>query len=350
MKSVYFDESGQTGVNLFDRDQPFFTIGSTDIEPGEAAEIIAACFPRHTGDELKSKRLFKQPSNQPGLIAFAREIGKRPNSFCGSQIDKRFAIVGKMVDNIVEPLLHSRGYDFYADGYARRFANTMTAVFADIADQASVDALLEAYNVFARKPAAETLKQLQAAFDGLRGIPEKARDYIRLMETGAKHFDELNDLPSFKDTNDIHVTAVLQCVDFWQDRIAEPFDIVHDESIHFFEREDRWLRMIDRTITPSEIVFGAKTLKLPLPVRSVSSERSHDCASLQLCDLVAGFLSRASNRNPDLQRFFREAFHAGLCELTVFPLGPDKDFVTGPPRSSTGPDALDRMIEAMQKR
>ncbi|MBB3979586.1 hypothetical protein GGQ64_004830 [Rhizobium azooxidifex] len=143
MKAVYFDESGQTGANLFDRDQPFFTIGSTDIEAGEAADIIATCFPRHAGDELKSKRLFKQPRSRPGLIEFAREIGKRPNSFCGSQIDKRFAIVGKMVDNIVEPLLHSRGYDFYTDGYARRFANTMMAVFADIEDQTSVDMLLQ---------------------------------------------------------------------------------------------------------------------------------------------------------------------------------------------------------------
>ncbi|MBB3979585.1 hypothetical protein GGQ64_004829 [Rhizobium azooxidifex] len=170
------------------------------------------------------------------------------------------------------------------------------------------------------------------------------------MEAGAIEFDELNDLPSFRDTNDIHVTAVLQCVDFWQDMIAEPFDIVHDESIHFFEREDRWLRMIDKTIAPSEILFGTKTLNLPLPVRSVSSARSHECASLQLCNLVAGFLSRASNRDPDFRRFFRAAFDAGLCELTVFPLGPDRDFVTGPPSSAKGPDALDRMIEAMRSR
>lgn len=78
MKTVYFDESGQTGTNLFDRDQPFFTIGSTDTEPGEAADIIAACFPRHAGDELKSKRLFKQPRSHLCLIEFAKEIAKRP--------------------------------------------------------------------------------------------------------------------------------------------------------------------------------------------------------------------------------------------------------------------------------
>lgn len=72
MKTVYFDESGQTGTNLFDRDQPFFTIGSTDTEPGEAADIIAACFPRHAGDELKSKRFSSSPEATSALSSSRR--------------------------------------------------------------------------------------------------------------------------------------------------------------------------------------------------------------------------------------------------------------------------------------
>ena len=41
MERIFFDESGQTGTNMFDPEQPYFVLGSTNIPEPEAAEIIA---------------------------------------------------------------------------------------------------------------------------------------------------------------------------------------------------------------------------------------------------------------------------------------------------------------------
>ena len=57
---IYFDESGNTGTELLDPQQPYFTTGSTDIPEDEAAAIIRRCFRQHKGAELKSKDIFKR--------------------------------------------------------------------------------------------------------------------------------------------------------------------------------------------------------------------------------------------------------------------------------------------------
>ena len=52
-KTLYFDESGFTGYNLLDPNQPVFTIASSDLGDQEAADILRAAFPRYQGHEYK---------------------------------------------------------------------------------------------------------------------------------------------------------------------------------------------------------------------------------------------------------------------------------------------------------
>lgn len=68
-----------------------------------------------------------------------------------------------MVDNLVEPLLHARGYDFYAGGYAASFANSAYFVFANLLDRSVTEGLMSSYNAFAREPDTAKLSALLAA-------------------------------------------------------------------------------------------------------------------------------------------------------------------------------------------
>lgn len=40
MTTIYIDESGYTGSDLYNLDQPYFTIASSLIDDDEAAEIL----------------------------------------------------------------------------------------------------------------------------------------------------------------------------------------------------------------------------------------------------------------------------------------------------------------------
>ena len=100
--TIYLDESGFTGEDLYNPDQRFFTIASTIVGEGEAREILARCFPRYQGDEYKFTNIWKRERSREGLRALAAEIPKFEDRAFVWIIDKRFCLLTKMVDYLVE--------------------------------------------------------------------------------------------------------------------------------------------------------------------------------------------------------------------------------------------------------
>lgn len=352
MQRVYFDESGQTGTHLLDAEQPWFVLASTDVGEAEAAEILGRCFPGRQGKELKSRSILKGARGRRQYLEFAREVGKDPDRFCAAKIDKRFSVVGKMVDNLVEPPLHAQGYDFYADDYARKFANSAFYVFSHLLDPAVAEGLLVAYNDFAREPNSARLAALQAALkQARRDAPYGSEVTLDLMSEGADAFDRLHDLANFRDTNELHVTAAVSCMGHWRSRHRGPFEVVHDESVHFFSHSVGWEMMTNPEVEPASFEMGGKALDLPIPVTATVSARSHECAPVQLCDLLAGLISRSGpGASREIREFASETARAGLGGVSIFPITAGNEFAGGPPRRAAGPDVVDRIIKAVRRR
>lgn len=63
-KTLYFDESGYTGYNLLDPNQPVFAIASTDIEPAIAGTILRESFPDYQGEEFKFTNIWGSKSRR----------------------------------------------------------------------------------------------------------------------------------------------------------------------------------------------------------------------------------------------------------------------------------------------
>ncbi len=80
-KTIYFDESGNTGSNLLDPQQKFFSVGSTDLAEDESNTILQKHFQKHVGKDIKFKKLFRDRSNYDDLIAFADTVGQQPARF-----------------------------------------------------------------------------------------------------------------------------------------------------------------------------------------------------------------------------------------------------------------------------
>ncbi|OYV40618.1 MAG: hypothetical protein B7Z80_04015 [Rhodospirillales bacterium 20-64-7] len=347
---VYFDESGQTGTHLLDASQPLFTLGSTNVPEAEAAAIIARCFPRQQGDELKSRNLLRRPQGRQGYLEFAREVARTPERFIAAKIDKRFTVVSKMVDNLIEPLFSARGYDFYANDWAKRFANSASFVFDNILDRAAADGLMGLYNDFARRPNAVTFAPLRSALEAaLKHAPTGAEITLGLMAKGAELFNELQGYGAIEDSNDVHVTGVVQCMAHWQGLSPGPFKVVHDESKHFFKRSRRWEMITNPAAAAQVFAIGDRTLTLPILVKETVGARSQENASLQLCDLVAGFVARgsASGKSDEDREFISQAITVGMGELKIFPVAAGSEFTEGPPERATGPDVVDRIMRAV---
>lgn len=123
MRTIYLDESGYTGGDLLNPDQRFFVVASSVIEDAEADAFLRRSFPRYRGDEFKFSNIWRRQSLRGALRGFAGELPALADRLFLYVIDKRFCLLTKMLDYLIEPTLADR-FDFYRDGYAQRFMNS----------------------------------------------------------------------------------------------------------------------------------------------------------------------------------------------------------------------------------
>jgi len=81
--TLFLDESGYTGSDLINRDQPFFTLASTSISEPDARLLLTSCFgPR--SQEVKFAKFARSAGGQAKIIEFLRALELRDD---GAMID-----------------------------------------------------------------------------------------------------------------------------------------------------------------------------------------------------------------------------------------------------------------------
>jgi hypothetical protein len=122
MTNLFCDESGFTGQDLLNQDQPYFSYSSVLIDPLEADEIVAqvkADFP--LGKELKGSRML---SNSPGRKAAAFIFDKLAHRSITVVADKRFALAGKLYEYIFDPVVEGNSA-LYNVGFHKCLTNLL---------------------------------------------------------------------------------------------------------------------------------------------------------------------------------------------------------------------------------
>lgn len=353
MTTIYIDESGYTGGDLYNADQPHFVVASSLIGDDEAADILRRAFPRYRGPEFKFSNIWRRRVHRDGLLAFAREIPAISDRLFLYGIDKRFSLIVKMFDYLVEPSFRAGGFDYYGGGYARRYMNLVHRDILRFGSQKLYDDSARLWDEFARRPSPETMAALRVHLDQTAARwPHPISTIFGMLAEGSRRFESSNpSLETFEDSSEIYLTSVLSTVTYWRQQRDEDFDLRHDESSNFLRRRDMWdaLLRVDYASPPLEQANGS-TVTFPLRVRSTSAVRSHDSRAVQLCDLVAGLGAKAA---PGLDGRSRDPFLvdlvlAGAGELTVGGVRPHDDYADeGIPRAS-GPDVLDHVVDLLE--
>lgn len=240
-KTLYFDESGFTGADLLNKEQPIFCVASSDLDDVTADQILKFAFPRYQGPEVKFGNVWSRWSNKNGLLKFGEKIGQYRENFFAFWIDKRFCTFTKFVDFLIEPVLHDAGFDFYANGYAPTFVNRVKFGLDNFCDPSLYDSTLKHYDRFARSPTLENLDVLRSAISIVAtSAPEKIRDYYELAKDGADRLARVGIEHFPVSSNDVQLTTVLASVGYWRHLSEEDFTIVHDESSNFFDQGALW--------------------------------------------------------------------------------------------------------------
>lgn len=122
---VAADESGSTGENLIDP-QGVIAHATVCIDDESAAPLLEEL--RSRAGSLQAPEVkFAQFARERGLIALSNFLA--PDGYMDDRVnisvgDKRFIIVSKMIDLLVEEEARERGVDMYSDLSAREMART----------------------------------------------------------------------------------------------------------------------------------------------------------------------------------------------------------------------------------
>ena len=352
--TLYFDESGYTGYNLLDRNQPVFSIASTSIRSERAAEILRSSFPRYQGQEYHFTNIWRS-RNREGLRTFCSYLPELSEAAYCYAIIKRFAVLTKIVDFLVEPFMTSSGYDFYDEGFCWRYANYIYFGLTRVAPDGTLDSVLNAYQDFSRDPTAASLSILQRRLHTLAGDADSpAKEFLEQMALGADIFERFHALEEFRSSNNLHTTTMLAVVGHWRQNYTEDFSIVHDASSIFLRDRATWEAVTSEGVPHQNLRIGdGSSVEYPLRVIKTRSVDSRDCHSVQFCDILAGLTARHFDLDlPQEDRVFMDdLIDDGLGSISANRISPGFDFpLRIPPKQLVGPDVIDQMSAILRDR
>mgnify|MGYP000557229709 CR=1 FL=1 len=348
MTAIFFDESGYTGRNLLDPVQPLFVIASCRISEVEAAAILNDAFPRFKGAELKFSDVWRR--NRRGVIAICKALGDRAKDVFVWQVDKKFCVLLKMIDFLIEPVAYDAGFDFYKNAYAFKYANYIYIGLALIGSPELYDATVRAYLAFAREPSDPALERLRFQLELFASsAPEEIRFFFSTALVGMQLFHKHSNIATFDDTLEIYLTSMLASVAYWAERATDELDLFHDQSSSFFARKEMWDALMSKEVKEQwHPVANGPPVKFPLPVRSTTSLNSKASAGVQVCDLIAGLSAKIHTRPEEERETIDAILQTGFAEVTVNGLKPGTTFPEGGPERRDGPDPVDLMTQILR--
>jgi hypothetical protein len=348
VKILYFDESGFTGYNLLDPLQPIFAIASADVTEERASEILANCFPKYQGDEFKFTNIWNT-NNRTGLLKFAEYLKPLQDHAFSYMIDKRFAVLTKIVDFLIEPYITKAGYDFYDEGFCWKYCNYIYFGLTQFAPPELYESLINVYQTFSRNPTEENLARLHWRLRIMAAsTDEHVKIFFEQMELGARLFHELHDINTFKGSDELQLTTMVAVISHWRGRYKEDFAVVHDASSNFLRGKTFWDKLTNNNVPKQLHRNGDGTLtEFPLRVVSTTSVDSKSNTAIQFCDVLAGLTTRHFSPLTDGadRDFMNDVLAAGLDHLVYNGIRPQTTFpVRTPPKPLTGPDIVDQMV------
>lgn len=288
MKLVAFDESGNTGPDLFNEDQPVFVLTSTDLTIPEAQKLLDLVHTQQAS-EAKFTGLRKSVAGRKRILRFLDEAKCCQERIVTTFYHKPYMVVTKVVDILVENMACRDGIDLYKNGVniatanlhyycmpvfcgkerSRQFLDAFVAMIRQ-QDQPSIDRFFftawQLYSSSIDKKYAASLGPILASESIIQDILE---------DNVAATLDPA--IPSF----------FLHCA-HWGDSSGEHFDALHDKSRTLFQEREVFELAMSKDIPHAVIGYDRRKHGFPLKVNSFSFADSKKDLRLQVADLIAG--------------------------------------------------------------
>jgi len=352
LNTIFLDECGYTGKNLLDTEQPVFTLASLTLPESDCKELKNNFFSNVKSTELKYSSLSRRPKHKRMILEFLKELSGKPDLIKFSFADKKFVLVAKMVEMLVEPACYEDGIDLYDQGANIGLANLLFYTLPVFGGVDFFNALLKNFQEMMRL---RTKESYQTFFEPIL-LQEYSSNLNELLNFfRGSHVKYGYELLETKDHLDIAVSLTLNLISLWQQDLNDGIVLVHDDSSAMARERKIWDAIVDPNLPSIEVGYDRRKAQFPIGVIKTCPEDSKNWAGLQLADILAGaftrcvrWLSEGENVDDEFGRSLTEIVgEAFLC----FPLAPEKKF-TPDQLGTTGSNAfspLDHLVSIFMK-
>ncbi|KTC18552.1 hypothetical protein AO390_03145 [Pseudomonas marginalis ICMP 11289] len=289
--TIYFDESGNTGSNLLDPNQPVFTLASCIFSNEEAQQLLKLVDSK-SHYETHFKNLRRRKSGQDGIIRLMRSKLVNANNVKINIFLKEFMITTKIVDILIEHMLHLMGEDLYLNGRNIALSNMLYYCLPTFCDADLVQSMYRSFVIMIREQGQEDIDNFYA--DVLKVKESSSSDKFKedvdlILSTEYCIHDALKDID--KTALDPSIPAFFSHCVLWGNAYPKGFHIIHDDS-HSIEKERAFFALfMDWTQSDIELGYDRRKINLPLKGKSLNFSSSEKYVQLQVSDIIASSFS-----------------------------------------------------------
>ena len=283
LETVYMDESGYTGYDLLNVNQPFQAASSLVIDEKTAQSLIDDTFPRRRAKELKHKKLSKYKSYWEPLLEIQKIILK---DFYGLTYvcNKKYFLILQFLDDCVEPYFYQNGIDFFKDGQNYALASLLYYTAGTLWGKKQFEDLLFFYQ---RASKSKTIININLLTDHAKSLIGKELSEF-LFPLSRKVESCIKDILKPDNDTDIVLPVILSLINRLEEIIDSKYMIIHDTS----NKLKIYKKIIERFIGISENVSFKSTIissfNFPLKLSAVEQKDSKSSFGIQLADLLVG--------------------------------------------------------------
>lgn len=294
MKIIYLDECGYTGEDLFNKEQPFFTLSSLDLDEEICCELKAKHFNKVQAVELKHKNLSKRPKQQKMIIELIKDLGANyPDSIKFVVAHKRYVLVTKIVDLLVETVAYDEGFDLYKNGENIAFSNILFHLIRKLTSEDFFDNILYNFQEMIRKRTIESYYRFFKPFFTY-DFPNELNEFVWIIKEYHLRFgfSQLQNLPRF--WLDIALSETLILMNDWKDSTPKSNNMVliHDRSSTMSKEKEFWDRLVSPDSEAKIVGYDRRKMSYPIRIERTEFENSKEFVGLQIADILSGAISR----------------------------------------------------------
>lgn len=289
MSTIFVDESGYTGEDLLNIEQPFFTLASLNLSELDCKELKGRFFNKVQATELKYSSLSRRPRQQKLILDFLKELSFKPELVKFIYAHKQYVLVTKMVEILVEPVTHEDGLDLYDRGANIALSNLIYYTFPVLGGEVFFQKLLRNFQNMIRF---RTEQSYKAFFEPLfcQEYPQELDELLVLFRESHNKFGY--NLLSTLDNLDIAFSSTLSLMSHWRQDLDDDIILIHDNSSAMAKQKKIWDAIVDPNVPPIVVGYDRRQTQFPIRVVKTCSEDSKNWDGLQLVDILAGAYTR----------------------------------------------------------